>query len=209
MYRLVTGLVLSLLAVAGQAAVQSGVGPTERVRAGTNAVFMVLKNDSLDSEQKWEKIAAVLYDGFDFRSMSQSILAANWQKASPEEKLKFVEYFSQYLEQVYREKIEQYTNQTVEYVSETVTDHRAVVDTVIVTSGTRIPVTYKMRDNEGEWMVYDVVIEGVSLVSNYRATYAEIVQTDGMEGLLLDIRDQIEASRAEYVLQRQADESTN
>ena len=77
--------------------------------------------------------------GFDFRSMSQSILATNWQVASVEEKRQFVEFFSQYLEDTYRNKIESYTNQRVNYLNETVKGNRSIVDTVIVTDQNQIP----------------------------------------------------------------------
>jgi phospholipid transport system substrate-binding protein len=125
------------------------------------------------------------------------VLATNWQQASPEEKRQFIEYFSQYLEDVYRERIETYTNQHVEYLQEQVTGDRAVVDTVIVTDNTQIPVTYRLKNNDGEWYAYDVVIENVSLVSNYRSTFAAIVDSQGINGLLDDLQSKIAAYKRE------------
>ena len=123
--------------------------------------------------------------------MSQSVLATNWQSASTEEKRQFVEFFSQYLEDTYRNKIEAYTNQRVEYLSEQIRRDRAVVDTEIVTDTTRIPVTYRLKNNQGQWYAYDVIIEGVSLVSNYRNTFNAIIKAEGMDGLLLDLEGRI------------------
>jgi phospholipid transport system substrate-binding protein len=206
-----------LLSALAAAAAGAALGPRAQVRETVSAILAILtdKSGTLDREAKWKKIADLIYDRFDFRSMSQSILAANWQQATPEEKEKFVTYFSEYLEQIYRQKIEQYSDQSVEYLGETVDGDRAVVDTVILTSATHIPVTYKMKNNDGEWFAYDVVIEGVSMVSNYRTTYAEKVRTDGMEGLLADIRSDIETARAEYLrdlhqqLEQQEKSATN
>ncbi len=165
--------------------------PMARVKDSVDRVITVLQDKSLDRETQWSKIGAVINDSFDFRSMSQSVLATNWKKATPEERKRFVEFFSQYLEETYRTKIESYSNQRVEYLAETVRGKRAVVETVIVTDSTQIPVNYKLKNNNGEWYAYDVVIEGVSLVSNYRSTFAAIVNNDGMDGLLNDIQERI------------------
>lgn len=165
--------------------------PMARVQDSVERVIGILQDKSLDRETQWTRIGAVINDSFDFRSMSQSVLATNWKKATPEERQRFVEFFSQYLEETYRTKIESYSNQRVEYVGETIRGQRAVVETLIVTDSNEIPVNYKLKNNNGEWYAYDVVIEGVSLVSNYRSTFAAIVNNDGMDGLLLDIQDRI------------------
>ena len=128
---------------------------------------------------------------FDFRSMSQSILATNWRAATTEEKRQFVELFSRYLEDTYRNKIEAYGDQSIVYVSEQIRKDRAMVDTEIIAQGKRIPVTYRLKNNDGDWYAYDVVIEGMSLVSNYRDTFNAIIKSEGMEGLLSDLEVRI------------------
>jgi phospholipid transport system substrate-binding protein len=170
--------------------------PTARVKDSTDRVIAVLKDETLDRETRWARIGVVINDSFDFRSMSQSVLATNWKKASPEERQQFVVFFSQYLEDTYRTKIEAYTNQKVEYVGETIRGKRAVVETLIITDNTEIPVNYKLKNNDGNWFAYDVVIEGVSLVNNYRSTFAAIVKNDGMDGLLNDIQTRINKYKA-------------
>ena len=123
--------------------------------------------------------------------MSQSVLASNWQEATTEEKRQFVEFFSQYLEDTYRTKIESYTNQSVEYIGEHIRKDRATVDTAILTDAARIPVTYRLKNNDGTWFAYDVIIEGVSLVNNYRNTFNAIIKAEGMNGLLIDLEGRI------------------
>jgi len=171
--------------------------PTERVKVSVDQVIFILKNKLLDRDERWKKIAIVIREGFDFRSMSQSVLATNWRKATPEEQERFTEFFSQYIEETYRTKIEGYTDEEVLYAKETIRGDRAVVETFIVTSSIEIPVNYKLRNNDGEWYVYDVVIEGISLVSNYRSTFAAIVKNEGMDGLLSDIQRRINKYKAE------------
>ncbi len=170
--------------------------PTGRIKDSVNKVLSVLKDKSLDREKRWDKIGIVINDSFDFRSMSQSVLATNWKKASPEERQQFVVFFSQYLEDTYRTKIEAYTNQKVEYVGETIRGKKAVVETLIITDNTEIPINYKLKNNDGTWFAYDVVIEGISLVNNYRSTFAAIVKNDGMNGLLDDIQSRINKYKA-------------
>jgi phospholipid transport system substrate-binding protein len=170
--------------------------PTGRVKDSVQKVISILKDKSLKRENRWDKIGIVINDSFDFRSMSQSVLATNWKKASPEERQQFVVFFSQYLEDTYRTKIEAYTNQKVDYVGETIRGKKAVVETMIITDSTEIPVNYKLKNNDGTWFAYDVVIEGVSLVNNYRSTFAAIVKNDGMDGLLIDIQSRINKYKA-------------
>ncbi|MGH8247990.1 MAG: MlaC/ttg2D family ABC transporter substrate-binding protein, partial [Gammaproteobacteria bacterium] len=172
--------------------------PTARVKDSVEKVIAVLRDASLDSEQRWQRIAPIIDDGFDFRSMSQSVLANNWKKATPEERERFVEFFSQYIEAVYREKIEAYTDQEVIYKSEAIEADRAVVETLILRGSTEIPVNFKLKNNSGQWYAYDVVIEGVSLVANYRSTFAAIVNNEGMEGLLTEIEQRIQAYVKEH-----------
>lgn len=186
-------ILLFLLAVFSASVIaQSGKSPLAHVQESTQYVLSVLRDQSLDRDEKWQQISKVIYERFDVRSMSQSVLATNWQSASPEERKRFVEYFSQYIESTYRSKIETYTNQEVKYIKETITDDRAEVDTAIVTEATEIPVTYKMKHNQNDWYVYDVIIEGVSMVNSYRSTFSAIVKNQGMDGLLNDIQKKIE-----------------
>jgi phospholipid transport system substrate-binding protein len=180
------------------AEVSAGKTPTEAVREAIGEVLKILKNETYDREERWTEIGKIIDARFDFRSMSQSVLASNWQEATPEEKRQFVEFFSQYLEDTYRNKIESYTNQSVEYLGEHIRKDRATVDTAIITDANRIPVTYRLKNNDGEWFAYDVIIEGVSLVNNYRNTFNAIIKAEGMNGLLIDLESRIENYKAKH-----------
>lgn len=170
--------------------------PMGRVKDSVGKVISILKDKSIDREKSWQQIAAVIDDGFDFRSMSQSVLATNWKKATPEERARFTEFFSQYIEETYRSRIQAYTNEEIIYKDEVIRGKRAVVETIIKTDNAEIPVNYKLKNNEGEWYAYDVVVEGVSLVNNYRNTFAVIVKNEGMDGLLSDIQRRIDRYKA-------------
>ncbi|MGR8920759.1 MAG: MlaC/ttg2D family ABC transporter substrate-binding protein [Gammaproteobacteria bacterium] len=189
---------LAMVLLLGLAPAAMAMSPTDTVREAIGEVLDVLKNEGFDRERRWAEIGRIIDARFDFRSMSQSVLATNWRTATAEEKRQFVEFFSQYLEDTYRTKIESYTDQRVEYLSEQVRKDRAIVDTEIVTSSTRIPVTYRLKNNEGEWYAYDVVIEGVSLVNNYRNTFNAIIKAEGMDGLLTDLEGRIANYKLKY-----------
>jgi phospholipid transport system substrate-binding protein len=191
-------LLLSLALINTYAATRT---PTAVVEETVSSVIKVLKDDTLDREGRWQKIGEIINRRFDFQTMSQSVLATNWQSATPDEKRKFVEFFSQYLENTYRTKIESYTDQRIEFTGEKIQDGRAWVDSLIHTSNTEIPVSYKLIDKDGDWYAYDVVIEGISLVNNYRNTYAAIIKNEGMDGLLSDLQTRI----ARYKAERQAE----
>ncbi|MGY8815552.1 MAG: MlaC/ttg2D family ABC transporter substrate-binding protein [Gammaproteobacteria bacterium] len=171
--------------------------PMGRVKDTTDRVISILQNKSLDRETSWNQIAALIYEGFDFRSMSQSVLATQWKRASEDERKKFTEFFSQYIEATYRSKIEAYTDQEIIYKDEIIRGSLGVVETVILAGDIEIPVNYKLRNNEGNWFAYDVVVEGVSLVANYRSTFAAIVKNEGMDGLMSDIQRRIEKFKEE------------
>ena len=166
--------------------------PMGRVRDSVEKVLTILNNASLNRESRWRRIAVVINDSFDFRSMSQSVLSTNWKRATLEERERFVDFFSQYIEETYRSKIEAYTDQKIIYKDESISGDRAIVDMAIVTDNSEIPVSFKLKDNSGEWYAYDVVIEGISLVNNYRNTFSAIAKNEGMDGLLADIQRRID-----------------
>jgi len=164
---------------------------TESVRTSVDAIIGILKNAGLDKPAKRDKIRVVIAERFDFRAMSQRTLATNWKKASKEEQLQFTELFAELIQDTYISRVEAYTNEEVKYTGEKVTDDRAVVDTLIVTSSKEIPVTYRLYLKGDRWLVYDVNIEGVSLISNYRNSYQEIVKREGFTGLLAKMEEKV------------------
>lgn len=166
-------------------------GPTDQVRETVGKVIELLKNKEMDRGKRRQMLSSLIRKRFEFRIMSQQVLATNWKKANPDERDRFVTLFSDLLESTYMERIEAYTDEKVEYVNEKVREDRAIVETIIVTKTADIPIRYKMVMKGGEWLVYDVVIEEVSLIRNYRSSYREIVMKDGIEGLLVRMEEKV------------------
>jgi phospholipid transport system substrate-binding protein len=169
----------------------AAISPTALVKKGIDDVLLVLNDKTLDQSQRrlalQKEIRKVIQQRFEFRSISKSVLSTNWRKATGYEQDRFVDFFTQTLENTYFSAIESYTGEEIKYVGEKIKDDRAVVDTLIVTKKGDIPVNYKLKLINGEWFVYDVVIENVSLVSNYRNIYTTIIKSSGMDGLLFKL----------------------
>jgi phospholipid transport system substrate-binding protein len=162
--------------------------PSKVVKAEVDQIISVLRTETLTTDGKWQRISKIIKDNFDFRSMSQSLLETHWDKASTEEKRRCAEYFAQYLEKIYRTRIESHTNQSVRYAGESIEGKSAVVDTFIVADSAEIPVSYKMRLNDDKWTVYDMLIDEVSLMDSHRNVLSSIIQSEGIDGLLRELQ---------------------
>lgn len=178
------GLIISL-AVFANADIST---PTGRCKDSINKVLELVKDKSLDTDVRWNRIKDVIDNSFDFQSMSQSVLATNWKKATLGERERFIDYFSKHLFNTYRGIIESYTDEKVRYEKETIDGDRAVVDTIVVTKTAEIPVNYKLKNNDGVWYAYDVEIEGASLINKYRNEFGVIFNNAGMNGVLDHIK---------------------
>ena len=185
-------LILSVVLAFFTLNAQAEATPTEQLKSSIEQILNILKDKSIENENRRNQIRTLINDRFYFRAMSQRALARNWKKASKEQQTKFVGLFSQLLENTYIGRIEAYTDERVEYLREkTRNPKRSVVYTQIVTKTADIPINYKLAKKNDQWLVYDVVIEEVSLISNYRSSYDEIIKKDGMDGLLSKMQEKV------------------
>ena len=184
----------SLVSVVMAAAlvVQSGMAwagpPTDQLRGRVDRVLKVLDPESKQdgkSEERRAAIRMIAHETFDFREISQRSLARHWQSRSPAERDDFIQLFADLLLRSYIGPIEQYSGgEKIVYASESVEGDQALVRTRLVTKqGTEIPVDYRMHKVGASWLVYDVSIEGVSLVSNYRAQFDRIIRSSSYKQL--------------------------
>lgn len=175
--------------------------PTEQVRQTVEKVREIFKDENLkkpeNRDKRKELLSEVVGNRFDYEEMSKRSLALNWKKRTPEERKEFVSLFSDLLDTTYLKKIERYQNEDIEkheddkvlYQSERIEGRYASVKTTIVTyKGTEIPVEYRLLNKDGEWKAYDVVIEGVSIVSNYRSQFNKIIRSESYEELVKKLR---------------------
>lgn len=194
LWRCVTLIILGLGLACSQA-LATPPSPLEEVRSTVDAVLDLLRNKTLAPDLRRTQVTELVRSRFDFTSMSQRILATHWRSASPQEQQRFVSLFSDLLEANYLSKIESYNDEKVRYLGEQIIGDRASIDTAIITASAEIPIAYRLQRSGEHWLVYDVVIEGVSFVSNYRSTYGEIVRREGISGLLRQMEEKLQEVR--------------
>ena len=188
---LAVGLGLMVLLRPGLA----GAGaPTDQLRQTINQVLAILKDPQLKGlDKKGErrkKLEDTISTRFDFTEMAKHALGPHWQQRRPEEQQEFVKLFTGLLEDAYLDKIESYNGERVEFLNEAVDNNYAEVDTKIVgPNGQEFSVNYKLHQVQGEWKVYDVVIENVGLVHNYRSQFNRILAKSSFEELLKKLRE--------------------
>jgi phospholipid transport system substrate-binding protein len=172
---------------------QDSVSPTAVVKATIGAVLEIARRDGPPAAQR-EEALAVVRRHFDFKSMSRRVLATHWARATPVERERFVALFTELLIRSYWRKIANYRGAPVEVVSERIREARyATVATVVQTGQARVPVDYRLQRTERGWQAYDVAIEQVSLVRNYRGSFQDIDRQEGVAALLRQLEDKVAA----------------
>jgi phospholipid transport system substrate-binding protein len=167
----------------------SAGAPGEQVRQTVDKLLAILKNPRLKGEEnkneRREKLKEVIYQGFDFTEMAKRSLGSEWRRRSPEERKEFVKLFTDLLKRAYLEQIESYSGEKIQYLKELEGDNYAEVATKIVDNkGQDYSVNYRLHKVTGDWKVYDVVIEDISLVNNYRSQFNRVLAKSSYEELV-------------------------
>ena len=175
--------------------VYAGV-PMTTVEATVNRVLDVLRDSKLKSpaakEKKKEKLRIIYKDMFDEIEFSKRTLTRNWNKLNLSQRVEFVNLFEQVLEKSYIDKILDYSDEKIDFYKESMlSENQAEIQTRIITSSKEIPIFYRMILKDGKWKVYDVVVENVSLVQNYRTQFNDILVKDTPEQLLEILRKKV------------------
>jgi phospholipid transport system substrate-binding protein len=175
--------------------------PLDTVKEHVNKVLEILRAPTLKGEPgkkvKKEKIRSVSEEMFDFAELSKRSLGQNWKRFNPDQQEEFIRLFKSILETAYVEKIASYTDEKVIFKEGiTLSEKTVEVPTTIVTKTSEVPIHYRVIEEQGRWRVYDVVIEGVSLVNNYRTQFREILAKKTPEALLDILRKKVGEARA-------------
>jgi phospholipid transport system substrate-binding protein len=169
----VFALILQLLV--GVGAIWAGP-PTEIARQVIEQALDILQNPACRGEERRQMVKRIVDPHFDYQEMAKRSLGPTWSKLNASQRSEFVQLFAQLLEASYSDKIEKYAQRVkIEYKGEILDGDTAEVRTVVVRANDRIPLNYRLLNEGGTWKVYDVVIEGVSLVSNYRSQFSRII----------------------------------
>ena len=168
-------------------------GAKDTVEVQINKMLARMQEPSfkgLSRDAKIEEIEKIIEEVFDFQELSRRTLGRDWKKFTPEQQKEFIGLFQQVLQNVYADRILAYTSEKIEFGKETeLKKGRVEVESYIITTDNKkVPLFYRMTNKSGEWKVYDVVIEGISMVKNYRGQFREILKTKKPEDLLQTLR---------------------
>ena len=167
--------------------------PTEEIRTAIDQGVQILKSAKLESSkqraQVIDQLREIVYTRFDFEEMAKRSLGSHWRRLSPQQQKEFVTAFTELLETTYADKLDLYEGQQVEYVGETIDKNYAEVNTrVIGRSRETYSVDYRLHQVGGQWRIYDVVAENISLVNNYRSQFNRVVVNSSVEELIKRIK---------------------
>jgi phospholipid transport system substrate-binding protein len=167
--------------------------PTDQLKAAVEQIVKVLEDPALKAEGKTkERRAAIRREAetvFDFGETAKRALGRHWQPLAEKDRLEFTSLFSDLIERAYISRIERYSGERITYTGESIEGALASVRTRFVTKqGSEIPVDYRMQQRGERWRVYDVVVEGISLINNYRTQFDKIIQTSSYAELVRKLK---------------------
>ena len=197
MVMMYVGMLLTICIVLG-CVVPAVAGPAlDSVKGDVETILKILKNPAYQGEAgkktKQEHIRKISVKMFDFAELSKRTLGFNWNKFSTAQRQEFVDLYKGILEDAYVDKITSYTDERINYTRELqLSENSAEVQSTVVTKSGEIPVYYRMHNKDGQWRVYDIVIEGVSLVNNYRTQFREILANNPPAYLLETMRKKVQ-----------------
>ena len=168
--------------------------PTQQIKETTDKILAILSNPSLkgtaQAEERKKVIGQTVDERFDWEEMSRRSLARHWAARTPEEKKEFIGLFRNLLERTYLNKVDDYSGEAVTYEGDTIDGNYASVKVKIATSqGKEIPVEYRVMKKQTNWLVYDITIEGVSFVNNYRSQLNSILAKSPYSELVKRLQD--------------------
>jgi phospholipid transport system substrate-binding protein len=187
------------LLLAGQVTRAQAGEPTDKVHQTVDEVLTIVNNKALSSQERRTQIRQAVLKRFSFDEMAQRSLAQHWRTLTPQQRQEFVGLFTDLLERSYINRIEGYKAgpQGVHYPKEDINGDQAIVHTEITTErGEPVSVDYHLLHKDGDWKVYDIIIEGVSLVNNYRTQFNSIILKDSYAGLIKQMRTKLAQEEA-------------
>ena len=191
---LVAAMIFATHGVPAASAAESG--PMAQLKVSVDEIIDILKKEELQApernDERQERIWEVVYKMFDFHEMAKSSLGKNWKTISMEEQDMFVGLFSSLVKRRYIGKINDYTDQEIVYTKQLIKENRAMVYSLLIDKGTKIPIIYKLKIKQDKWFIYDMKIENVSLVLNYRRDFASVIRKEKFAGLVERLTEKLE-----------------
>jgi phospholipid transport system substrate-binding protein len=199
--RIRTALTAVLAALCMSTASAAAGPPTEQIRSTVDRAIVVLKDPGLQpadkTKERRDQLKKILFARFDFTEMATRALAGHWRRRTPQEQEEFVALFTELLERAYAEIIESYTDEKIIYIGERLDGRYADVSSKVLTSrGEEYSINYRAHLVNGEWRVYDVIAENISVVNNFRSQFNRVIANSSYEELVRRLRNKAELGPA-------------
>ena len=182
---------LSVFGFASHLSAETG-SATEAMKGTINQALKVLRDESLKAPDRAQERLEILEDvigkRFDYKEMGKRTLGKHWQQLNEADREEFVHLFQRFLSKTYAGNVDGYSGEQVEYLKERRKGDFAEVQTAVTSEKSTIPIYYRMLKRSNTWKVYDVVLDGVSLVKNFRSQFGRIIEAESVEGLLEKLR---------------------
>ena len=195
MKKIISLIILGTLFLALPASpISAGETPSSVAESAVNRVLNILQDQTRGTDAKRVALREIALDFFDFEALSRRTLGMSWKKLDRDEQKEFVKLYSDLLEHTYTEKIEDYSHEKVVITGErALNESKAEVETEVISGTKAIPINYRMFLMNGLWRVYDVYVEGVSLVKNYRSQFNSILDKSTPREMLDQLRTKVES----------------
>ena len=185
-----TTILLTLRPIAHGSTVASD--PTSLVKGTVGQVLEVLSDKQMSQELRQHKVIEIVAGRFDFTDMARSSLGDNWKKLSPAQQEQFVPLFTAFMEDAYLDKIDSYSGQKVQFVGQNAMEATTVEVKSVVqpadSSDQPIQINYLVKQTAGDWKVYDVTVDDISITANYRNQFTRMIDQQGFDGLMSAMR---------------------
>ena len=194
-HMIVTIAILALWVAMSAVSSYAGV-PTDAMKATIDEVLRIVREKELKQPEKSDErrhlLEKVVSARFDYTEMSRRSLGAPWNQLTDQQKQEFVDLFRTLLTNSYADKIETYSGEGVQYLNERTEKEYAEVRTKVLSGKTEIPLDYRLINKANDWRVYDVVVDGISLVNNYRGQFTKIIKSSSYADLVEQLRKKSE-----------------
>jgi phospholipid transport system substrate-binding protein len=169
--------------------------PSEAMRTTVSQALAVLQDQELKkparTDERVVRLKKIADSCFDYGEMAKRSLGSQWNKLGEKDQQEFVELFTEFLTATYVEKIHAYSGEEVKFLNERLEGNYAEVKSIMVGKKTEVPLDYRLMKKDGDWKAYDVVVDGISLVQNYRGQFTKILRSSSYEHLVQILRDKI------------------
>ena len=171
-------------------AVAAAGTPTEQIQSAVEKVTTILRDPKIQTEAKRKELRQAIYPKFDFAEMAKRSLGSHWPRRSRDEQQEFVKLFTDLMESAYMSTLESYQGEKVVIGNEKRDKDFAEVNTkILTTKGEEFSVSYKLQQTGDDWKIYDVVVENISLVNNYRSQFNRVIAQSSFDDLLHKMKD--------------------